>query len=160
MAICNIDDLRRAMPPRTRLLGLDLGERTIGMALSDSAFTVASPIGTIRRAGRFGPDADALIEVIEGREVGGIVLGLPRNMDGSLGPRAQATRQFAYNLLKRRKIPIVLWDERLSTVAAERAMIREADLSRAKRARRIDQAAAAFILQGALERLRGLPPVA
>ncbi|MEM7444100.1 MAG: Holliday junction resolvase RuvX [Pseudomonadota bacterium] len=159
MSICKIEDLPDRLPAGTRLLGLDVGEKTIGMALSDSALTLASPIGTIRRQ-RFAQDADSLFETVDERGVGALVVGLPRNMDGSLGPRAQSTKQFAYNLLKRRDIPAAFWDERLSTQAVERAMVKEADLSRAKRAQRVDTAAAAFILQGALDAIANLPRLA
>lgn len=154
MPICKIADLKAALPPGRRLLGLDLGEKTIGLAVSDGALTIASPIGTIRRT-KFAADAAELERIIAEREAGGLVLGLPINMDGSEGPRAQSVRQFAANLLARRDIPIAFWDERLSTMAVERAMI-AADLSRAKRAKRIDAAAAAYILQGALDALRHL----
>ena len=156
MTICKIEDLPDRLPAGTRLLGLDVGDKTIGLALSDSALTLASPIGTIRRR-RFAEDADALFAIVAERGVGGLVVGLPRNMDGSVGPRAQATKQFAYNLMKRRDIAVAFWDERLSTQAVERAMVREADLSRAKRTQRIDTAAAAYILQGALDALANRP---
>ncbi len=138
----------------TRLLGLDLGSKTIGLALSDPAFMVASPIDTIRRT-KFGKDAAELDRLIADRGVGGLVLGLPINMDGSEGPRCQSTRQFATNLIQRgMEQPIVFWDERLSTAAVERVLIDEADMSRRKRADVVDKMAAAYILQGALDRLR------
>jgi len=133
------------------VVGLDLGTKTIGVALSDSRLTIASPSHVIKRS-KFAKDADTLLEFCQQQNVFALVLGLPLNMDGSEGPRAQATRAFARNLTNRCELPIVFWDERLSTVAAERAMI-EADLSRKKRAQKIDAAAAAFILQGALDRL-------
>ncbi|MEE8270966.1 MAG: Holliday junction resolvase RuvX [Alphaproteobacteria bacterium] len=135
-----------------RLLGLDIGAKTVGMAISDAGLTIASPIGTIRR-GKFAADADALFRTVDERRVGALVVGLPINMDGSEGPRCQSVRQFGANLQARRDLPIAFWDERLSTMAVERAMI-AADLSRAKRAQRIDAAAAAYILQGALDALR------
>ncbi len=142
------------MRPGTRLLGLDLGSKTIGLALSDPAFMVASPIDTIRRT-KFGKDAAELDRLIADRGVGGLVLGLPINMDGSEGPRSQSTRQFATNLIQRgMEQPIVFWDERLSTAAVERVLIDEADMSRRKRADVVDKMAAAYILQGALDRLR------
>ena len=142
------------MRPVTRLLGLDLGSKTIGLALSDPAFMVASPIDTIRRT-KFGKDAAELDRLIADRGVGGLVLGLPINMDGSEGPRCQSTRQFATNLIQRgMEQPIVFWDERLSTAAVERVLIDEADMSRRKRADVVDKMAAAYILQGALDRLR------
>ena len=138
----------------TRLLGLDLGSKTIGLALSDPAFMVASPIDTIRRT-KFGKDAAELDRLIADRGVGGLVLGLPINMDGSEGPRCQSTRQFATNLIQRgMERPIVFWDERLSTAAVERVLIDEADMSRRKRADVVDKMAAAYILQGVLDRLR------
>lgn len=145
----DIASLAEALSPGQRLLGLDLGEKTIGMALSDSTFTIASPVGTIRRK-RFTQDAEELLRLMDEREVGGLVIGLPVNMDGTEGPRCQSSRQFAANLLALREIPIAFWDERLSTSAVERAMV-SADLSRKKRAKRVDTAAAAYILQGALD---------
>ena len=147
----DIPSLAGALLPGQRLLGLDLGEKTIGMALSDSTFTIASPVGTIRRK-KFTLDAEELLRLMDEREVGGLVIGLPINMDGSEGPRCQSSRQFAANLLALREIPIAFWDERLSTSAVERAMV-SADLSRKKRAKRVDTAAAAYILQGALDAL-------
>ncbi|PZX13802.1 putative Holliday junction resolvase [Palleronia aestuarii] len=141
-----------ALAPRRAILGLDLGTATIGVASSDTRLSIASPVETIRRR-KFTLDAARLLEIASGREAAGIVLGLPLNMDGSEGPRAQSTRAFARNLTRLTDLPIVLWDERLSTVAAERALI-EADTSRAKRADRIDSVAAAYILQGALDRMR------
>ena len=140
-----------ATPARGALIGLDLGDKTIGVALSDGLRSVASPHETIRRR-KFGLDAARLLEIIDARDVTGIILGLPRNMDGSEGPRCQSTRAFARNLIQLRAIPIGLWDERLSTVAAERALL-EADASRKRRAEVIDNIAASYILQGALDRL-------
>ncbi len=133
------------------LMGLDLGTKTIGVAVSDRMRTVASPLEVVRRR-KFTLDAARLAEIAGGREIGGLVLGLPRNMDGSEGPRAQSARAFARNLQRIVDLPLVFWDERLSTVAAERALL-EADASRPKRAAVIDQVAAAYILQGALDRL-------
>ena len=147
----DIPSLAGAVTPGQRLLGLDLGEKTIGMAVSDSTFTIASPVGTIRRK-KFTQDAAELLRLVDEREVGGLVIGLPINMDGTEGPRCQSSRQFAANLLALREIPIAFWDERLSTSAVERAMV-SADLSRKKRAKRVDTAAAAYILQGALDSL-------
>ena len=143
--------LRAALGRNQRLLGLDLGEKTIGLALSDPGHTVASPITTIRRT-KFTVDAKELLRIAAERQVGGLVIGLPLNMDGSEGPRCQSVRQFAVNLTKLQDLPILFWDERLSTVAVERNMI-DADMSRAKRAKVVDQAAAAFILQGVLDAL-------
>jgi putative Holliday junction resolvase len=133
------------------LAGLDLGTVTIGVAVSDSIRTAGTPVETIKRK-KFGIDAKRLLEIFAERDVNGIVLGLPLNMDGSEGPRAQATRSFARNLEKLTPLPITFWDERLSTVAAERVLI-EADTSRKRRAEVIDQVAASYILQGMLDRL-------
>jgi putative Holliday junction resolvase len=140
-----------ALPPGRALMGLDLGTRTIGVAMSDTSRRIASPLQTIRRT-KFGADAAALLALAAARRIGGLVLGLPRNMDGSEGPRAQATRAFARNLAGLTELPITFWDERLSTVAAERALI-EADASRRRRAEVIDHVAAGYILQGLLDRL-------
>ena len=142
-------DLKTVLGRHQRLLGLDLGKKTIGLALSDPGLSVASPITTIRRT-KFTADANELLRIVAERQVGGLVIGLPLNMDGSEGPRCQSVRQFAANLMKLRELPILFWDERLSTVAVERDMI-AADMSRAKRAKVVDQAAAAFILQGVLD---------
>jgi putative Holliday junction resolvase len=150
----SIETLPAQLPPGARLAGLDLGTKTIGVALSDFGLKIATPLKTIRRT-KFGKDAEALLDLCRDQKVGGLVLGLPINMNGTEGPRAQATRAFVRNLTPLTDLPVVLWDERLSTVGAERAML-EADLSRKKRAERIDAAAAAFILQGALDRLASL----
>ena len=150
MAIVDIKELRAAVPTGKRLLGLDLGSKTIGLAICDSSFAIASPLETLRRH-KFTQDAIDLEALIAERDVGGLVLGLPRNMDGSEGPRAQSTRQFAANLLGRSDIPIAFWDERLSTVAVERLLIDEADLSRRKRGDVVDKMAASYILQGAID---------
>ena len=133
------------------LLGLDLGTKTIGVAASDLRRQVASPVETVKRT-KFTADANALIALAEGREAAGVILGLPRNMDGSEGPRCQSTRAFARNLSPKLGLPIGFWDERLSTVAVERTLL-EADQSRKRRAEVVDKMAAAFILQGALDRL-------
>jgi putative Holliday junction resolvase len=137
-----------------RLAGLDLGTKTIGIAISDLGLRFATPFHTIRRI-KFGKDAEELLALCGREKIGGLILGLPLNMNGTEGPRAQATRSFVRSLSPLTQIPIVLWDERLSTVAAERAMI-EADMSRRKRAEKIDAHAAGFILQGALDRLARL----
>jgi putative Holliday junction resolvase len=134
-----------------RLLGLDLGSKTIGLALSDVSRTVATPFDTLRRA-KFTADATALLAIVDRHEVGGLVLGLPVEMDGSEGPRCQSTRSFVANLLNLRDLPIVLWDERLSTVAVTRTLL-DADSSRRRRAEVVDKMAAAYILQGLLDRL-------
>lgn len=152
MIVADITELRTALQPGSRLLGLDLGEKTIGLALSDTLLTIATPMATLRRK-RFIGDARNIEEIVAEAGVGGFVIGLPLNMDGSEGPRAQATRAFARNFARISTLPIGLWDERLSTAAVERQLI-EADVSRAKRAKSIDQHAAVFILQGALDRLR------
>jgi putative Holliday junction resolvase len=142
------------LPPRGALLGLDLGSKSIGVAISDPDRRLATPVETIRRK-TFATDARRLLALAAERRAVGLVLGLPVNMDGSEGPRAQATRAFARNLAKLSELPIALWDERLSTAAVERELI-AADASRAKRAAVIDQHAAAYILQGALDRLARL----
>ncbi len=136
------------------LAGLDLGTVTIGVAVSDRMLSVATPLETIKRK-KFGLDAARLLEICTARVIGGIILGLPFNMDGSEGPRCQSTRAFARNLSKLTDLPIGYWDERLSTVAAERALL-EADTSRKRRAEVIDHVAAGYILQGVLDRLRHL----
>lgn len=148
-------DLPGLLPPRGRLLGLDLGEKTIGLALSNSDLTLASPLHTIRRR-KFTEDAMVLGELCREREVGGLVVGLPLNMDGSEGTRARSTKQFARNLIEIAGLglPVALWDERLSTAAVERFLIDEADMSRRRRGEVVDKMAAAFILQGALDALR------
>ncbi|MCP5075635.1 MAG: Holliday junction resolvase RuvX [Rhodobacteraceae bacterium] len=132
-------------------MGLDLGDKTIGVAVCDVFRAIATPRETVRRK-KFGVDAARLETLIAENDVGGLVLGMPRNMDGSEGPRCQSTRAFARNFTARRNLPVLLWDERLSTVAAERALL-EADTSRRRRAEVIDHVAAAYILQGALDRL-------
>ena len=140
-----------ALPASGALAGLDFGDKTIGIALSDLRRQVATPLSTIRRV-KFTADADALLALCTARGLAGLILGLPRNMDGSEGPRAQATRAFARNLSRLTPLPIGFWDERLSTVAAERALL-EADTSRKRRSEVIDHVAAGYILQGALDRL-------
>ena len=146
------EDLRAAAPKGSRLLGLDLGTKTIGLALSDTTWNIAGPFDTIRRT-KFTQDAEKLLEVIEAEHVGALVIGLPVNMDGSEGPRCQSTRAFADNLLKKREIPILFWDERLSTAAVERMLVKEMDVSRKQRAQVVDKLAASYILQGALDAL-------
>ncbi len=144
-------DFGAALPGMGALAGLDLGTKTIGVAISDLMRGVATPAQTIRRE-KFTLDAEALLALLAARQVVGIVIGLPRNMDGTEGPRAQSTRAFIRNLEKLTALPVLFWDERLSTVAAERALL-EADTSRKRRAEVIDHVAAGFILQGALDRL-------
>lgn len=152
MIVEDIETFGAGLMPGRPLLGLDLGEKTIGVAISDRLLSVASPHETVKRK-KFGLDAARLLEIAESREVGGIILGLPRNMDGSEGPRCQSTRAFARNLERLTPLLIGFWDERLSTVAAERALL-EADATRKRRKQVIDNIAAAYILQGVLDRLR------
>ncbi len=142
--------LIEGLAPRARLVGVDLGTKTIGLALSDVEHRIATPLETIRRV-KFTPDAQALTLVCRKFEVGGLVVGLPLNMDGSEGPRAQSTRAFARNLKPILPLPVLFWDERLSTVAVTRTLL-DADASRARRAASVDKMAAAYILQGALDR--------
>lgn len=150
--ICgSVQEFVAALPPNRAVAGLDLGDKTIGVALSDLRRQVATPVEVIRRA-KFTLDAARLLALLEARGAAGIVLGLPLNMDGSTGPRVQATHAFARNLMQLTPLPIVYWDERLSTVAAERALL-EADTSRKRRKEVIDQVAAGYILQGALDRM-------
>ncbi|WP_103173388.1 Holliday junction resolvase RuvX [Paracoccus sp. SY] len=149
-----IADFASSLPPVGAIAGLDLGTKTIGVAVSDGLRQVASPLTVIRRQ-KFTLDAAELLAIAKDRGLVGLVLGLPRNMDGSEGPRAQSTRAFARNLERLTDLSIGFWDERLSTVAAERALL-EADTSRKRRAEVIDQVAAGYILQGALDRLRYL----
>ncbi len=149
-----VEALPALLGPGQRLLGLDLGDKTVGIALSDVECRIATALKTIQRT-KFREDAAELFATIEKFNVGALVLGLPLNMDGSSGPRVQATRTFARNLRNLREIPILFWDERLSTVAAERALL-SIDLSRKKRAAVIDATAAAFILQGVLDRFRDI----
>lgn len=148
------EEFATALPPMTALMGLDLGEKTIGVAVSDRMRGVASPLETVRRK-KFSLDSARLLELIADREIGGVILGLPKNMDGTEGPRCQSTRAFARNLSRLTEISIGFWDERLSTVAAEKALF-EADTTRKRRGQVIDHVAAGYILQGALDRLRFL----
>ena len=147
-----IEGFAAALPPHGALMGLDLGTKTVGVAVSDTFRSVSTPLQTIRRT-KFTADAVAIEALLTARTVVGIILGLPLNMDGSEGPRGQATRAFARNMARRIDTPIGYWDERLSTIAAERILL-EADTSRKRRAEVIDHVAAGFILQGALDRLR------
>ena len=152
MAICELSELNGRLAADARLMGLDLGTKTIGVAVSDVSRTIATARTTLRRT-KLSRDIETLRTFVADEGIGGIVVGLPVNMDGSEGPRAQSARDTAANLAKALALPVALWDERWSTVAAERAML-DADLSRRKRARRVDRVAAAYILQGALDRLR------
>ena len=156
--ICeDIGDLMPQTRAGSSWMGLDLGTKTIGVAVSDRLLSSANPLHTIRRV-KFSKDAEALLQIIADREIGAIILGLPRNMDGSEGPRCQSTRAFVRNLARLTDLPIGYWDERLSTVAAERALL-EADTSRKRRAEVIDHVAAGYILQGALDRARHIRTV-
>ncbi len=140
------------LPPQGRLVGIDAGTKTLGLALSDVTRTIASPLRVIIR-GKFSKDAAELLAVVAEHQVAGLVLGFPANLDGSEGPRAQSTRAIARNLNALAPLPILLWDERLSTAAAERTLL-DADQSRRRRAEVIDKMAAAIILQGALDRMK------
>ena len=155
MAVVDLTELPALLPRYSALIGLDLGEKTIGVAVSDVTRMVASPLELIRKT-KFTAEANRLFALIDEREVGAIVIGLPVNMDGTEGTRCQSNRAFARNLLRLRDIPIAFWDERMSTMAVNRFLIDELDASRAKRAGLVDQMAAGWILQGALDRLRSL----
>ncbi|HEY2178900.1 MAG TPA: Holliday junction resolvase RuvX [Caulobacteraceae bacterium] len=153
MAIVELLGLAELFPAGYALAGLDHGERTIGVAISDVSLTIASPAALIEKT-KFTRDAEALFALMTERGAAGVVIGLPVNMDGSEGPRCQSARAFARNLLRLRELPIAFWDERLSTMAVNRVLIGEADVSRTHRAKAVDKMAAAWILQGALDRLR------
>ena len=146
-----LEEFSQAVPPLRAIAGLDFGTKTIGVAVSDGLAQVATPLTTIRRK-KFSADGAALQQILAERQIAGLVLGLPRNMDGSEGPRCQSTRAFARNFTQLIDLPISFWDERLSTVMAEKALL-EADTSRKRRAEVIDHVAAGVILQGALDRL-------
>lgn len=152
MSITTLADLNALLGRDQRLLGLDLGSKTIGLALSDLSRTIATPLSTIARR-KFTQDAVALFTIVDQHDIKGLVLGLPVSMDGSEGPRCQSTRGFAANLLKLRPLPIALWDERWSTTVVTRTLI-EADTTRKRRAELVDKMAAAYILQGALDAMR------
>lgn len=154
MATMSIEELAAALKPGQPIAGLDLGTKTIGLSVSDLGRRLATPRPVLKRV-KFGLDAEALLAFADKEKIAGFVIGLPVNMDGSAGPRVQATRAFVRSMGEKTDIPFVFWDERLSTVAAERTLI-EMDVSRKKRAERIDSAAASFILQGALDRLSAL----
>jgi putative pre-16S rRNA nuclease len=149
-----LEDLAALLPPKARLIGVDLGTKTIGLALSDVERRIGTPLLTIERK-KFTGDAERLIAEIERFEVFALIVGLPLNMDGSEGPRAQATRAFLRNLSRLNATPVAFWDERLSTATVNRSLI-ENDVSRARRAAVVDQMAAAYILQGALDRLAAI----
>jgi putative Holliday junction resolvase len=149
--VTSVRELKDLLPRRARLLGLDIGSKTIGLALSDTTLTIATPMETIKRT-KFKDDAAKLLDIVQKQGVGGFVLGWPVNMDGSEGPRCQSTKAFSDNLAKLSDLPQIFWDERLSTAAVERTLI-EADRSRARRKELVDKMAAAYILQGALHAL-------
>ena len=152
MAICKLNDIPTALSGGRRLLGLDVGKKTIGLAISDAALVVASPLKILWRR-KFTPDAEDMFALADSEQVGGLILGWPVNMDGSEGPRCQATRAFARNFERLHDMPIAFWDERLSTVAAEKALL-EADTTRKRRSEVIDHVAASYILQGTLDRIQ------
>jgi putative holliday junction resolvase len=153
MAVFDLTLLPGRVAKGAPIAGLDLGEKTIGVAVSDIGYMIATPLALIRRT-KFTADAAALFKLMETRGAGALVVGLPVNMDGTEGPRCQSVRAFARNLLRLKDLPIAFWDERLSTEAVNRMLIDEADTTRARRAELVDKAAAAWILQGALDRLR------
>jgi putative Holliday junction resolvase len=153
MAVLDILDLPHALLAGPALLGLDLGEKTIGVAISDATRSIASPLELIRKT-KFTAEAERLFKLMDERRAGGLVIGLPVNMDGTEGPRCQSNRAFARNLLRLQDVPIAFWDERMSSMAVNRMLIGEADVTRARRADLVDKAAAAWILQGALDRLK------
>ncbi|PHS79431.1 MAG: Holliday junction resolvase RuvX [Rhodospirillaceae bacterium] len=150
MTILDLKDIKSTLKRHQRLMGLDLGSKTIGVALSDTMLTVASPVETIHK-GKFTKDANHLIDLIKEHDVGGLILGMPYNMDGTEGPRCQSTRDFAINFTNLLEFPIGIWDERLSTSAVERMLVKDVDMTRSRRAEVIDKLAATYILQGALD---------
>jgi putative holliday junction resolvase len=150
VAVMEVTEIIETLKPGSRLMGLDIGSKTVGLALSDVTRIIATPLETIKRS-KFTADALILESLIDEHDVGGLILGLPVSMDGSEGPRCQSTRAFASNLLARRDIALSFWDERLSTAAVERVLIGQADMTRKRRAEVVDKAAAAYILQGALD---------
>jgi putative Holliday junction resolvase len=152
LAQVDLNGLIATITPGARLLGFDLGEKTIGLALSDTMLTVATPLETLKR-GKFSVDAPRVEAIIAQHGVGGLVIGLPLNMDGSEGPSAQSAKAFGRNFAARSTLPILFWDERLSTAAVTRTLI-DADASRKRRSEVVDKMAAAYILQGVLDRLR------
>jgi putative Holliday junction resolvase len=152
--LVSIEDLTALLAPEARLLGLDVGTKTIGLALSDVTRSIATPYHTVHRT-KFTNDAEAIVAAIEENDIGALVIGLPLNLDGTEGPRAQSTRAFARNLAALVEVPLTFWDERLSTKAVERHLL-EADASRKRRTEVVDRMAAAYILQGALDRLKRL----
>ncbi len=153
MPVLDITDLAAALPRYAPIVGLDPGEKTIGVAVSDATRTIASPMETIEKS-KFTKDAERLFALMASREAAGIVIGLPMNMDGTEGTRAQSNRALARNLLRLRDLPIAFWDERLSSAAVNRMMIDEFDTTRQRRGEAVDKLAATWILQGALDRMR------
>jgi putative Holliday junction resolvase len=154
MAVFDISELAANLPPYAPLAGLDLGEKTIGVAISDVTRSIATPLETIRK-GKFTDDANTLFKLMEGRGAAGVIIGLPVNMDGTEGPRCQSVRAFGRNLLRLKDLPIAFWDERLSSAAINRVLIDEHDATRKRRGEVVDRMAAGWILQGALDRMRG-----
>lgn len=153
MPVLDLADLSDACPPNTAWMGLDLGEKTIGVAVSDGGRIIASPLELIRKT-KFSAEAERLFKLMDERNVSALIIGLPLNMDGTEGPRAQSCRAFARNLERFRPVNVAFQDERLSTSAVERFLIEDLDLNRKRRAQVVDRTAAAWILQGALDRLR------
>ena len=155
MAIIDLREIPTVLPTGAPLIGLDLGEKTIGVATSDATLTIASPLETIRRT-KFTADIAQMFQLMDSRGAVGIVIGLPIHMDGTEGARCQSSRAFARNVLRLKDLPIAFWDERMSSMAINRMLIEEADISRARRAEVVDKAAAGWILQGALDRLKNV----
>jgi putative Holliday junction resolvase len=150
MPIIDLQSIKLHLSPNQSLLGLDLGRKTIGLAISDPTFMIASPIGTIKRT-KFTADANQLMDIHKNRNIGGWILGIPVEMDGFEGARCQSTRQFSSNFMELSDIPIAFWDERLSSSAVNRFLISEADMTRKRRSQVVDKMAAGYILQGALD---------
>ena len=150
MPVLDIEDFAAALPQYAAIVGLDPGEKTIGVAVSDVTRTVASPLALIEKT-KFSKDAEQLFKLMDSRGAAGVIIGLPVNMDGTEGPRCQSVRAFGRHLLRLRDLPIAFWDERLSSAAVNRMLVGEADLTRAKRAEAVDRAAAAYMLQAALD---------
>lgn len=153
MAVFDISELAAHLPPYAPLVGLDLGEKTIGVAVSDITRAIATPLETLKK-GKFTDDAKALFKLMDGRGAVGVIIGLPVNMDGTEGPRCQSVRAFGRNLLRLKDLPIAFWDERLSSAAINRVLIDEHDATRKRRGEVVDRMAAGWILQGALDRMR------
>lgn len=153
MPIVDLLEFPALLPRNAPVVGLDLGEKTIGVAVSDVTRYIASPLELIRKS-KFSNDVASLFRLMDGRGVAGVIIGLPINMDGTEGARAQSCRAFARNLLRLRDLPVAFWDERMSSRAVNRMLIDEGDVTRARRAKLVDKTAAAWILQGALDRIR------